>query len=661
VVCSVPDWGSAVKSAASKSPTYRFAGFELDPRSGELLKQGHKLRLQEQPFQVLRLLVENAGEVVTREELRQKLWSGDTFVDFDHGLNNAVNRLRVLLDDSSEKPQYIETLPRRGYRFIAPVVANGGEQLPGSSDANSPPTSREVRGADDRSLATHWRLLIPVGGLAIAAVVLLGFARLRIRTVDATADLRVRSLAVLPLENLSGDPSQKYFADGMTDALITELAQISSVQVRSGTSTTRPDLAGKPLPEIARELNVDALVEGTVVRSGGRVRITAQLIHASDRHMWAHSYESDLRDALALQDEVARDVAQQIRAKLTMQEQSRLARNRPVNPEAYDLYLRGRFYFSNNKDRQGVETAIGLFEQSLGLDSNFAPAHAFLARAYNGKAFLLDREDKQLLKMASAQLDEALALDPDLAEAHFARAGLLWTHSNRFPHEQVVYELRRAAELNPNLVEAHGTLGGIYNHIGLLDKAANELHKALEINPGATSLRFHMGVNLLNQGRYEQALADFKGTERFMPPMWAFHTSSALFHLGRKHEAFALVSNYLKSEPKDEGGVATAMKAVLLADEGKKGEAERMIQAAIQRGEGFGHFHHTAYAIGSAYALMNNREQAIRWLRSAAEDGLPCYPMFENDSNLNSLRSDARFISFMAELKKQWEHYKAEL
>lgn len=416
-----------------------------------------------------------------------------------------------------------------------------------------------------------------------------------------------------------------------------------------------------PLADVAHKLKVDAFVEGSVVRSGNRVRITAQLIDAgSDRHLWAHSYEGDLRDVLTLQDNVARDITQQIRAKLTLQEQSRLTRNQSVNAEAYDYYLRGRFHFYD-KNREDLEAAIGLFENSVKLDPNFALAHAYLARAYSGKAFLYQRENRDLEEMVPAHLDRALALAPDLAEAHFARAGILWTHSNHFPHGEVVRELHRAIELNPNFDEAHHQLGAVYNHIGLLDKAAVELQQALAINPTYTGARFRLGINLLSQGKYEQGLLLFNDTQRFMPSMWTFHTSSALFHLGRKQEASALIGEFLRTEPQDEGGVVTAMQALLLADSGRKSEAERMIRAAIQRGEGFGHFHHTAYAIGSTYALMNNPRQALKWLQMAADDGFPCYPMFENDPILNNLRKDPDFIDFLAQQKTQWEQYKATL
>jgi tetratricopeptide (TPR) repeat protein len=224
-----------------------------------------------------------------------------------------------------------------------------------------------------------------------------------------------------------------------------------------------------------------------------------------------------------------------------------------------------------------------------------------------------------------------------------------------------VRELRRAIELNPNFDEAHQQLGAVYNHIGLLDKAADELQKALAINPTYTGARFRLGINLLSQGKYEHAMLFFNDTQRFIPSMWTFQTSLALFQLGRKKEASTLISEFLRTEPQDEGGVVTAMQALLLADSGRRNEAERMIQVAIKKGEGFGHFHHTAYAVGSAYALMNNPQQALKWLQMAADDGFPCYPMFENDPILNNLRRDPHFIEFLAQLKRQWDQYRATL
>jgi len=644
----------------------RFGPFEVDFRAGELLKNGRRIRLQDQPLQVLAMLLEHPGDVVPRDKFRQKLWPNDTFVDFDHGLNNAINRLRDALNDSAEAPRFIETLPRRGYRFISPVeradiadsfavreksVAPSGNDQAGSATATStlPPWWR-----------SRWAAL---GAAALVLTLLSGFA-LNVwkgRFSSSAHATRIHAIAVLPLENLTGDSSQEYFADGMTDALITDLAQVSSLRVISRASTMRYKGVHDPLADVARKLNVDAFIEGSVVRSGNRVRITAQLIDAgTDRHLWAHSYESDLSDVLTLQDSVARDISQQVRVKLTPQEQSRLAHNQSVNPEAYDYYLRGRFRFYD-KNREDLEAAIGLFENSVKLDPNFARAHAYLARAYTGKAFLYQRENKDLREIALSHSDQALALEPDLAEAHFAHAGIRWTHGERFPHEEVVRELRRAIELNPNFDEAHQQLGAVYNHIGLLDKAADELQKALAINPTYTGARFRLGINLLSQGKYEQALLFFKDTQRFMPSMWTHQTSLALFQLGRKQEASTLINEFLRTEPQDEGGVATAMQALLLADSGRRSDAEQMIQVAIKKGEGFGHFHHTAYAVGSAYALMNDHQQALKWLRMAADDGLPCYPMYENDPILNNLRKDPHFIQFLAQLKKQWEQYRATL
>jgi len=647
-------------------PPTRFGPFAVDFRAGELLKNGRRIRLQDQPLQVLAMLLEHPGEVLTREELHRKLWPTDTFVDFDHGLNNTINRLREALSDSAEEPRYIETLPRRGYRFISQVESEAISASSAAREKSLGPSENDQAGSVTtvRALLPWWRSRWAAWGTAALVLSLLfGFAVnvWKGRLSSSAHAMRIQAIAVLPLENLTGDSSQEYFADGMTDALITNLAQVSSLRVISRTSTMRYKGVHSPLADIARKLNVDAFVEGSVVRSGNRVRITAQLIDAgSDRHLWAHSYESDSRDVLTLQDNVARDITQQIRVKLTPQEQSRLARNQSVNPEAYDYYLRGQFHFYD-RNREDLEAAIGLLENSVKLDPNFALPHAYLARAYSGKAFLYQHENSHLKEMALAHLDQALALGPDLAEAHFARAGILWTHSNHFPPGEVVRELRRAIELNPNFDEAHQELGAVYNHIGLLDKAAGELQQALAINPTYSGARFRLGINQLSQGKYEQALLFFNDTQRFIPSMWTFQTSLALFELDRKKEASTLISEFLRTEPQDEGGVVTAMQALLLADSGRRSDAEQMIQVAIKKGEGFGHFHHTAYAVGSAYALMNNPQQALKWLQMAADDGFPCYPMFENDPILNNLRRDPRFIEFLAQQKRQWEQYRATL
>ncbi len=649
-----------------------FGAFDADLSSGEIHKKGHKIKLQEQPFQVLVMLLERPGTVITREELRARLWPADTFVDFDTGLNSAIKKLRDALGDSAEEPVYVETLPRRGYRFISAIEATHESPAMVSIAARAAPVAAAREQRDERGAAPTERVegkgvLGPaaLGALALVAAAtllyLLNLGGIRQKLFVTASPPKIQSLAVLPLENLTGDPAQEYFADGMTDALITDLAQVSSLRVMSRASTMQYKGVRSPLADVAHKLNVDAFVEGSVARSGNRVRITAQLIDAaSDRHLWAHSYESDSRDVLTLQDSVARDITQQIRVKLTPQEQSRLARNQSVNAEAYDYYLRGRFHFYD-KNREDLEAAVGMFENSVKLDPNFALSHAYLARAYSGKAFLYQRENKHLQEMALAQLDQALALGPDLAEAHFARAGILWTPSNHFPHAEVVHELHRALELNPNFDEAHQQLGAVYNHIGLLDKAEGELQQALAINPTYSGARFRLGINQLSQGKYEQALLFFNDTQRFIPSMWTFQTSLALFELGRKKEASTLISEFLRTEPQDEGGVVTAMQALLLADSGRRSEAERMIQVAVKKGEGFVHFHHTAYAVGSAYALMNNPQQALKWLQLAADDGFPCYPMYESDPILNNLRKDPRFIEFLAQLKRQWEQYKATL
>jgi adenylate cyclase len=319
------------------------------------------------------------------------------------------------------------------------------------------------------------------------------------------------------------------------------------------------------------------------------------LIHAaSDQHLWAESYERDMRDILALQSEVARRIAQEIRIKLTPEQQARLANVRPVNPEAYDYYLRGKFH-SGRTNKLDNETAIAMLEHAVAIDTTFAAAYAGLARAYATKAFSFSPDEKQWEEKAFVAVEKALSLDPDLAEAHVARGDLLWTPSNRFPHERAIQEYQQALASNPNLDEAHAHLGYVYFHIGLLGKALDELQKALAVNPGNNNARMRIGIDLLYQGKYEPALAILDGIPiETNPSVWNFQTAWALFHLGRKEEAAARVEQYLRNNPKDEGGVVTSMKAILAAAAGNEGEAKEAIKSAVEIGKGFLHFHHTA-------------------------------------------------------------------
>jgi tetratricopeptide (TPR) repeat protein len=284
-----------------------------------------------------------------------------------------------------------------------------------------------------------------------------------------------------------------------------------------------------------------------------------------------------------------------------------------------------------------------------------------LARAYNSKAFYYAPEEaKELSVKAQVANEKALQLDPNLAEAHLVRGVLLWTHANRFPHDQALQSYKRALSLDPNLDEAHHQMGLVYFHIGLLDKGWAEIERAIATNPSNTYARFRLGVINLYRAKYEDALSVFNSTPlEKNPSLWAFQTATALFQLGRDGEAATLIEKYLRDYPKDEGGVGTSVKAMILAKAGKVHESEEAIQHAQELGKNFGHFHHTTYNIASAYALMNKPDEALKWLQFTTDDGFPCYPLFENDANLNPLRRDERFITFMAKLKQRWERYKA--
>lgn len=295
-----------------------------------------------------------------------------------------------------------------------------------------------------------------------------------------------------------------------------------------------------------------------------------------------------------------------------------------------------------------------MLERAISIDPTFARAYAELARAYTVRLFYVAPQEKQWEEKAFVAVEKAVALDPDLAEAHLARGFLLWTPSNHFPHEQAIQEYRRALAVNSNLDEAHHQLGIIYLHLGLFDKALEESQKALAINPSHTLARYRVGVILHHQGHYDQALAILQTIPtEFNPALVGRQVAWTLFSLGRREEAAALIEEFLGNDPKDEGGQFASMQAMLFAAAGEPRQAHEKIKRAAEQRKGFVHFHHTAYNIAAAYALLKEPELALPWLRAAAMDGYPCYPFFERDPNLNNLRQDPRFIQFMAKLKRQ--------
>jgi TolB-like protein/DNA-binding SARP family transcriptional activator/Tfp pilus assembly protein PilF len=473
---------------------------------------------------------------------------------------------------------------------------------------------------------------------------------------------RVHSLAVLPLANLSGDTLRSWYADGLTEALTTDLGRIRSLLVIARGSVTPFRGTNMPLDEIARELHVDAVVEGGVQEAGGVVRVDVRLIRAATGYqLWADRFEEPVQNRFALEDRVARGIVSALALPLSASEEHALHAAPTKNLEAYDSYLRGKIRL-RRENREDDSVAITLLERAVALDPDFAAAQAELVQAYVLRVILFVPSDTALVERAWVATEKALRLDPELAEAHLARASVLSNLSGRFAPEPAIQEDRRALELNPNLARAHHQLGNIYLHLGLLDKAVDEFRKALAIDPGNYGATRRIGVALVYQGRYEDGLRLIRQVSpESNQSLWNYDVAWALLYLGRNAEAAALMERYLRDHPEDRGGVVTSTRAMMFAQAGDVARAEQDVRTAIEKGKGFGHFHHTAYNIASAYALLRQPTRAVYWLRQAAEGGWPCYPYFARDPNLNHIRGDPDFIAFMRELKAQWERYRATL
>jgi TolB-like protein/DNA-binding winged helix-turn-helix (wHTH) protein/Tfp pilus assembly protein PilF len=611
----------------------KFGDFELDVAGYELRRSGRAVKLERIPMELLLLLVDRRGQLVTRDEILEKLWGKDTFLDADNSINTAISKIRVVLKDDPENPAFIKTVSGKGYRFIASIPS-----LPDGKDALGSPLDG-VSGASESTVAEESALefeskassrprrlwLAPATTSLVLAVALAAWSwrdSLK-RIVSLSPSPIIHSLAVLPLENLTGDASQEYFADSMTDALITDLAQIGALRVISRTSIMRYKGMRKPLPEIARELGVDGIVEGTVVRSAGRIRITSQLIYApSDQHLWARSYESDQRDIVTLQGEVAQAIAGQVRAALTPEERSHLTRRPTDSPEAYQLYLQGRYSW-NQRTPRGVKKSIDFFQRAVEKDPNFALAYAGLADAYNFSNILGVLAPKESSPQAEAAAVKALELDPQLAEAHTA-LGLVRSHYH-FDFLGAQREFLKAFGLNPNYANAHLFYAGAYlTPMGRHEEAIAEMKKALEVDPLSLPLNNMMGETYLWAGDYQKALRQFQRTIDLEPtfPLAHFFYAGLLTEMGRYEEAIKETQTgelLLGTSPEAAGALAAEFQKALQAG-GPKRYWQKNLEITLKEYKQAGTGYFPAIGVAGAYARVGDKENAFKWLDKSFED-----------------------------------------
>jgi TolB-like protein/DNA-binding winged helix-turn-helix (wHTH) protein/Flp pilus assembly protein TadD len=625
-----------MKQATQRLKRLRFGVFEADFRTGELTKHGKRVRLQEQPFQLLVMLLDKPGELVTREELHAKLWP-QTIVDFDHGLNKAISKIREALGDSAENPRFVETVARRGYRFLADVAVVHDEQ-PGTGDPTAGEDTRPFGlFAADRSTRRLPRAVVLrlVGvGVALALAVYLSW-NLYPRKQSLPP---IRSLAVLPLKNLSGDASQDYFADGMTDELITHLGQINTLRVISRTSAMNYKGNQKRLAEIARELNVEAVVEGSVLRSGERVRIIAQLIQVpADTHIWAQSYEGDLRDTLALQSSVARSIAEQIRGTLKPQEKAALEKSRKVNPEAYEAYLKGR-YFWNKRTGEGLKKAIEYFNRAIEADSTYAEAYSGLADAYalSGDWEYGVLSPQVAFREAKAAATKALALDENLSEAHTSLAFALDLYGWDWNTAEKEYGL--AIKLNPGYATAHLWYAWHLIMMGQNSQGISELRKAESLDPLSLIVSADLADALCIAHLYDDAVQQSKKTLEMDP-----HFAVGHYELGQALEQKQMhdeaIAEFQKAiEISGHSGVFDSNLAHAYAVSGQREDATKIAREL----ESMHDRNPSAEAnIALIYVGLSDPDQAMIWLNKA-------YDARFNPSILlrpayDPLRSDPRF------------------
>jgi TolB-like protein/DNA-binding winged helix-turn-helix (wHTH) protein/tetratricopeptide (TPR) repeat protein len=604
--------------------SYRFDIFTLDVRTGELTHAGERLLLREQPLQLLLALLEQPGELVTREALVSRLWPAGTFVDFDRGLNKAINYLREALGDSADGPRFIETFPRKGYRFIAPVTRD---------DDETPEESPPRRAGSHAGTRTWIALGTTLASLGILLGILVGANVGGVRDWAATrwrSTPQISALAVIPLENLSRDPEQEYFADGITDDLITNLVKVSNVRVTSRTSIMRYKGTKKSIKDIGRELHVDAVVEGTVTRSGNRIRITAQLIQVStDMHLWAEAYERDVSEILTVQNEVATDIARRVSSLVRP-----LGKAQRVNPEAYGSYLKGRYFFYQYTSL-GWQQSIDSFNRAVASDPNFALAYSGLADAYIVAGAYNSIRSSEALAHGKAAAAHALELDDNLASAHYALATAYAWYD--WDWKNAEKEFHRALELDPNDALGRNWYGGYLSLRGRHDEAVDEHERARQLDPFSLIINANLARSLYWARRYDEAIVQARKTLQMDPRFYValFWLEGSLRHKNLFREAVALrlaISTPERAQSIEHTFKTAGFQGVLREDgESFKNNGE-LISAA------------------RCFAQIGEKNEALGLLEDCYEHRCSSMATLKAEPDFDVLRSEIRFQNLLQKL-----------
>jgi TolB-like protein/DNA-binding winged helix-turn-helix (wHTH) protein/Flp pilus assembly protein TadD len=637
-----------VMESLRQTPVVRFGTFEVSFASNEIRKAGVKIRVQQQPLKLLEILLERPGEVVTREELRSRIWSGENFGDFHQAVNIAIAKLRSALGDSAESPRYIETLPKRGYRFIAEVSvvevsvvdtaghANAAESAPGGTTGIDP----GLPGQGVALTVAHKPWLRPTHRAVVVTIVVLSLAILAVWLFRSRERplAGIRSIAVLPLDNLSGNPSQDYFSDGMTDELITDLAKIKALRVISRTSVMGYKGTHPHLPEIARQLNVEAVVEGSVLRVGDRVRITAQLIQVpADRHLWAESYEGNLSDTLALQNNVAQAIAEQIRIEVTPQEQAALKSVKTIDPATYEDYLKGRYFWSK-RTADGLKKAVDYFNLAITREPNYAAAYSGLADTY---ALLGDWQyavmpTKEAVPRAKAAALKALELDDTLSEAHnslgFCLDGFDWNF------DAAGREFRRAIELNPGYASAHHWYAWHLALLGRNDDALTEMRKAASLDPLSLNINSDLAELLLIAHFPDESIQQSRKTIDMDPTFSAAHNQLGQGYLAKHLYAEAITELQKAIQLSGDSPIFTANLARAYVAANRKADAVELLND-LKRSSVPGY--PLAAEIAMVYTALGDKDHAMTWLEKGYEERFN--PGVLLRSCFDPIRSDPRF------------------